>query len=154
MKQRSLFSKPKTDPPKSKPVQRKAVITSEENKSVGLNPRFTQPFAEKRKLKSPEEIEIYDLIQRHRIRLLIWSKLYYDMDTTVVSDKVFDEVGRELVKLQEKYPDISKIVAYAEEFQDWDATTGFHLPLNDPWVCRKAQELLLLDRRYGHGKNR
>lgn len=142
MKQRSLFSKPKVEPPVTKPIKNKPVARSEVKNYSGKNDRFTQPFLDKMKLKDPEEIKIYEDIQRHRFQLLLWSKLYYDMDTTIVEDRVFDKVGKQLVELQARYPEISKIVAYAEEFKDWDASTGFHLPLNDPWVCWKAQQVL------------
>lgn len=145
MKQRSLFSKPRTEPPK--PVTKRPAIKSENYRSVENNPRFTNPFLAKSKLKNPDDVKVYELIQRHRLQLLVWSKLYYDMSTSVVEDSVFDKIGRELVVLQNQYPDISKLVAYHDEFKDWDATTGFHLPLNDPWVCRKAEQILEERRR-------
>ena len=47
--------------------------------------------------------------------------------------------GKELVRLQADYPDISEQVEYAEAFKDWDASTGFHLPSNEQIVrivCR------------------
>ena len=141
MKQRSLFSKPKQEPPKPKSVPKNS-MNPPESKVSAKNDRFTQPFLEKKRLKNPDDIKIYETIQRHRLRLLVWSKLYYDMDTSIVEDRVFDKVGKELVVLQRDYPEISKMVAYYEEFEDWDASTGFHLPLKDPWVCRKAQQLL------------
>ena len=142
MKQRNLFSKPKVEPPVSKPAKSKTEVRAEVKYAGGKNDRFMQPFLEKQKLKDPDDIKIYEDIQRHRLQLLIWSKMYYDMNTTIVEDRVFDKVGKELVQLQSQYPEISKIVAYAEEFEDWDATTGFHLPLDDPWVCWKAKQLL------------
>lgn len=146
MKQRSLFSKPKQEPPKPKSVPKNFM-----NPPVGnvgeKNDRFTQPFLEKMKLKNPDDVKVYEDIQRHRLQLLIWSKLYYDLDTIIVEDRVFDKVGKELVILQRDYPEISKMVAYYEEFKDWDASTGFHLPLQDPWVCWKAQQILGQKRR-------
>ena len=146
MKQRSLFSKPKSDPPK--PVPNKQDVRSEGRKHVEINDRFTQPFLEKMKLKSLDDIRIYEQIQRHRLRILIWSKMYYDLDTSIVSDNTFDKVGHELIKLQAEYPEISKIVAYAEEFENWDACSGYNLPLQDPWVCWKSQQILnTYDRR-------
>lgn len=146
MKQRSLFSKPKQEPPKPKSVP-KNFMNPPESEVSEKNDRFTQPFLEKMKLKNPDDIKVYEDIQRHRLQLLIWSKMYYDLDTSVVEDKVFDKVGKELVILQRDYPEISKMVAYYEEFKDWDASTGFHLPLKDPWVCWKAQQLLGQKRR-------
>lgn len=141
MKQRSLFSKPRQEPPKPKFVPKNSINPSV-SEVFEKNERFTQPFLEKMKLKNPDDIKVYENIQRHRLQLLIWSKMYYDMDTSIVADRVFDKVGKELVILQRDYPEISKIVAYYEEFKDWDASTGFQLPLKDPWVCWKAQQLL------------
>lgn len=140
MKQRNLFSKPVSSSPK--PAPKKPVLTSETKKRVDTNPRFTQPFVEKSKLTDPEDIKIYELIQRRRLQLLVWSRLYYEMDESVVDDHTFNEKAQELADLQQKYPEISKIVAYAEEFEDWDGSTGYHLPLRDPWVCSKANQIL------------
>lgn len=92
-----------------------------------------------------DELPIAELIQRRRLQMLIHSKLYYDMDTNLITDKQFDEWGRELVKLQRDYPNIAKRICYAEAFKDWDASTGAFLPLQDPWVIRKAQQLLNLN---------
>ena len=140
MKQRSLFSKPKSSPPKS--TQRTKETNSGIRKRVEANHRFTQPMLEKMKLTNPEDIKVYELIQRRRLQILVWSRMYYKLDTSVVSDSKFDKVGHELVKLQHDYPEISKMVAYAEEFADWDASSGFNLPLQDPWVCQKTEQLL------------
>lgn len=143
MKQRSFFSKPKTDTvtPSAKPCSVKPCTLGP------VNPRFTEPFAHKGKL-SEEDVKVYERIQRSRLCILIWSKLYYDFNINLVSDDVFDRVGRELQHLQSQYPEISKIVAYAKEFEDWEGGTGFHLPLRDPWVCSKAQQILdIIDRR-------
>jgi hypothetical protein len=89
-----------------------------------------------------EELPIAELIQRRRLQMLIHSKLYYDMDTNLITDRQFDEWGRELVQLQRDNPDIAKRICFAEAFKDWDASTGAFLPLQDPWVIRKAQQLL------------
>jgi hypothetical protein len=92
-----------------------------------------------------DELPIAELIHRRRLQMLIHSKLYYDMDTNLITDKQFDEWGRELVKLQRDYPNIAKRICYAETFKDWDASTGAFLPLQDPWVTRKAQQLLKIN---------
>ena len=89
-----------------------------------------------------EELPIAELIQRRRLQMLIHSKLYYDMDTSLITDSQFDEWGRELVQLQRDNPEIAKRICFAEAFKDWDASTGAFLPLQDPWVIRKAQQLL------------
>jgi hypothetical protein len=89
-----------------------------------------------------EELPIAELIQRRRLQMLIHSKLYYDMDTNLITDRQFDEWGKELVQLQRDNPNIAQRICFAEAFKDWDASTGAFLPLQDPWVIRKAQQLL------------
>lgn len=93
-----------------------------------------------------EELPIAEIIQRRRIQMLIHSKLYYDMDTSLITDKQFDEWGRELVQLQKDNPEIAKRICFADAFKDWDASTGAFLPLQDPWIIRKAQQLLTINR--------
>lgn len=93
-----------------------------------------------------EELPIAELIQRRRIQILIHSKLYYDMNINLITDRQFDEWGRELVQLQKDNPEIAKRICFAEAFKDWDASTGAFLPLQDPWVIRKAQQLLNINR--------
>ena len=60
----------------------------------------------------------------------------------IISDKKWDEWAKELLALQNQYPEISKQVDYYEAFKDWDASTGAFLPLKDEWVVRKAKQLL------------
>ncbi len=93
-----------------------------------------------------EELPIAEIIQRRRIQMLIHSKLYYDMDTSLITDSQFDEWGRELVQLQKDNPEIAKRICFADAFKDWDASTGAFLPLQDPWIIRKAQQLLTINR--------
>ena len=64
------------------------------------------------------------------------------MNTNLITDRQFDEWGKELVQLQRDNPNIAKRICFAEAFKDWDASTGAFLPLQDPWVIRKAQQLL------------
>lgn len=57
--------------------------------------------------------------------ILVNSYLYYEKDDSVITDKQFDEVAKQLVKLQRDY-DISK-TQYGYVFYDFDGTTGFDL---------------------------
>lgn len=89
-----------------------------------------------------EELPHASLIQQRRCQMLIHSRIYYVLDENLIADYQFDKWGKELVELQEKYPDIASRINYAEAFRGWDASTGAFLPLEDEWVVRKAAQLL------------
>lgn len=91
-----------------------------------------------------KEKEIKELINRRRRQVLVHSCIYYRFGTSVVSDKQFDEWAYELRNLQEQYPELAKRCVYAEEFEDFDGTTGYHLPLADENVVSKAHHLIQL----------
>lgn len=77
-----------------------------------------------------------------RLQMLVHSCMYYELNTNIISDSEFDKRARELAKLQNEHPDISEKVQWHEAFIGWDGTTGFNLPLRDPWVLDRAQKLL------------
>lgn len=91
-----------------------------------------------------DELVIADLIQRRRLQILVHSCIYYELDANILSDKKYDELGKELVSLQKEYPEISKKVIWADAFEGYDASTGFDLPIRDSWVVNKARQLLSL----------
>lgn len=106
----------------------------------------TNPFIQPEQYTN-EELPIAQLIQRRRLQLLVHSRLYYELNISLISDKDFDSLAIELVKLQKDYPEISKTVCFADAFKDWDGTTGTFLPLNDNWVVRKTEMLLNIIRK-------
>lgn len=89
-----------------------------------------------------EELKIADLIQRRRYQLLVHSCIYYYLHDNIVEDFQWDSWARELVDLQERYPEISKQVVLYEYFKDWDAVTGMCLPITLDWVIALANRLL------------
>lgn len=89
-----------------------------------------------------EELAIAELIQQRRLQLLIHSRIYYELNYNIISDKKWDEWARELKTLQEQYPNISEKVMWYDAFKDWDANTGAFLPLQDEWVVRKTNQFL------------
>lgn len=60
-------------------------------------------------------------------RIIVHSIIYYELDGSLVSDKMFDENARQLVKLQEQFPEDAERSQYWYVFYDFDANTGFHL---------------------------
>ena len=88
-----------------------------------------------------DNLKIAEQILRDRLRLLVHSKIYYEYDGNLISDKDWDEIAKDLIVLQRDYPDISSQVDWYEAFKDWDGSTGAFLPLDDPWVVMKATQL-------------
>lgn len=93
---------------------------------------------------SGKDLMVAQRIQRRRLQILVHSAIYYIFNDNIVSDITWSHWGLELVELQKKYPDIAEKVVYADAFRNWDASTGFNLPINDEWVLSKAQYLLRL----------
>ena len=99
------------------------------------------PFNLYEKFTNPKQLKVAENIQRLRLQVLVHSCLYYNMNTNIISDKEWDKLAKELVRLQEKYPKTSAEVVFNKAFKDFDGSTGFDLPLNHSWVKRKAQQL-------------
>lgn len=93
--------------------------------------------------------EIKSLIKRRRAQVIVHSCIYYEMNTNVVSDDVWQSWADELEKLQKEHPDCCKISFFDFEFSDWTGATGAHLPFRDPWVYAKAQYVVNLATKYG-----
>lgn len=89
--------------------------------------------------------QIKELITRRRRQILVHSIIYYKLDDCIVSDNQWAEWALELEELQAKYPDIAYDCPYAEAFEGFEHSSGYNLPLDDPWGVRKAR--LLLDWR-------
>lgn len=60
-------------------------------------------------------------------RIIVYSIMYYEHDESCVSDKYYDSISRQLVKLKNKYPKAFRESTYYYCFYDFDGSTGFHL---------------------------
>ena len=60
--------------------------------------------------------------------ILVHSTLYYELNTTVISDSEFDFLSKQLVELQKQVSkeELEKS-QYYYVFYDFDGSTGFHL---------------------------
>lgn len=98
------------------------------------------------KKKKAEPINYTSLIaakiQQRRLQILVHSYLYYDRNTNLISDKDWDMFAKELVELQKQYPDIASKVIYADEFKDFDGTTGCDLKYRQNQIVKIANGLL------------
>lgn len=68
--------------------------------------------------------DVAELLNRRRRQILVHSIIYYKMDDNLISDSAWSAWATELEELQKKYPDIAAKVPYAEEFKDFDHSTG------------------------------
>lgn len=66
-----------------------------------------------------------DFLQRG---IIVHSYLYYELDSSIISDKEYDKKARRLVILKNTYPDLWKTSEYYYLFgDDYNGATGFHL---------------------------
>lgn len=65
-----------------------------------------------------------DWLQRY---IIIHSIIYYELNSSVIDDKKWDTVARQLVRLQEQNKEEAKKSMYWYAFYDFDASTGFHI---------------------------
>jgi hypothetical protein len=86
--------------------------------------------------------EILTLINRRRRQILVHSYLYYRLNTNLIDDHTYDAWSKELAELQRKYPEESSAGIYARDFADYDGSSGFDLPLGEPWIHSVAAMLI------------
>lgn len=86
--------------------------------------------------------EIIAKINQRRRQVLVHSIIYYILDDSIISDETWGRWAKELVELQNTYPEIAEQCVYADDFRGFDNSTGFNLPLHDEWATRKAMQLL------------
>lgn len=98
----------------------------------------------------PSKKSIAELLNRRRRQILVHSVIYYKMNDNLISDSTWSRWATELEELQAKYPNIAAKVPYAEEFREFDHSTGMNLPLDDPWAINKARQLLTLKRKVAY----
>ena len=88
-----------------------------------------------------QELVIAEKIQQRRLQILVHSCIYYELNGSTISDKQWDIWAKELVMLQNQYPHIAEKIIWHDAFADFDATTGFNLPIKDEWVMKKARQV-------------
>ena len=92
--------------------------------------------------------EIRELITRRRRQILVHSIIYYKLNDSLISDSQWAEWAVELEELQKDYPDIADECPFAEAFEGFEHSSGYNLPLDNPWGVRKAKYLIdLRDRK-------
>jgi hypothetical protein len=59
--------------------------------------------------------------------ILVHSIIYYELNTTLVSDQVYDNNGKQLLQLMKTHPEVTKVTRWAYAFKGYDANTGYDL---------------------------
>ena len=59
--------------------------------------------------------------------ILVHSIIYYQLDSNVVSDHMYDANCKQLVELMEKHPSECKKTKYYRQFRGFDGSTGCDL---------------------------
>ncbi|NRF01913.1 DNA ligase LigA-related protein [Bacillus subtilis] len=91
--------------------------------------------------------DILELIGRRRRQILVHSFLYYQLNENIIADYTFDLWSKELVQLQEKYPEESKKAVYYAEFTKFDGSSGYDLPYRLPEIQNTGYKLLEYHKR-------
>lgn len=86
--------------------------------------------------------QIKELITRRRRQMLVHSIIYYKLNDNLISDSKWSQWALELENLQNEYPEIASQCPYAEEFAEFNHSSGMNLPLDDDWAYNKALQLL------------
>lgn len=60
--------------------------------------------------------------------IIVHSMLYYEFDTTLVEDRMYDMNEVQLAKMMKKYPKSASRSKYAYAFEGFDGSTGFDIP--------------------------
>ena len=84
---------------------------------------------------------VAEKIKQRRRQMLVHSYIYYEKDTNIVSDAKWAEWAKELEQLQKDYPEEAKEVEFADQFIDWDGSSGAHLKYTDS--IKAVAEILL-----------
>lgn len=88
-------------------------------------------------------------IEYLRKKLLVHSIIYYRLDESIITDEKWAEWALELEKLTREYPHIAQNAFLADEFKDFDHSTGYNLPLETPWAVQKAMDLVEYYKKHG-----
>lgn len=63
--------------------------------------------------------------------MLVHSYIYYELNQNIVSDHKWSRWAKELEQLQKDYPKESAEVEYADQFVDWDGSSGAFLEFSE-----------------------
>lgn len=95
-----------------------------------------------------DSLKIRELILRRRRQILVHSVIYYRYNENLISDYTWTKWAVELEELQKKYQKEAESTQLNTEFKDFNHSTGYNLPLEDPWANRIARWLMMIAKNY------
>ena len=84
---------------------------------------------------------ILEKINQRESQILMSSYLYYQNNTNIVEDHVFDNWMVELAELRDKYPKEFSQSRYYEDYKDWIEGSGAFLDYAKPNIVKLAKVL-------------
>lgn len=91
--------------------------------------------------------DIIDKMNELEQKILVWACCYYRFDYNIVSDRLYDDKGWELMDLIKKYPKEFKKSKYYEEFYsycDGNTPSAFNINYMLPNIQSRAWHLVNL----------
>ena len=93
--------------------------------------------------QNQEQEDIKQRINTLRRLISVHSCIYYRLSSSLISDKKFDKLCRELYQLQEENPQIANEGIYSKEFKDFGPATAFDLDtIRYSEIRNKAKQLI------------
>lgn len=86
--------------------------------------------------------DLLELMNRRQRQILVHSFLYYQLNTNLISDHVFDRWSKELVSLMQSNPELVKQTVYYNGFKEFDGSSGYDLPYALPEIQQVGYRLL------------
>ena len=74
-------------------------------------------------------------------QIYLHSYLYYEKNTNVVEDYVFDKMMTNLAEMRNKYPSKFSQSEFYEDYKDWDEGSGAFLNYDIPSIRKIAKVL-------------
>jgi len=90
---------------------------------------------------------IQEKIKQRRAQMLVHSRLYYMLDTNLITDEKWQAWANELASLQNQYPDKCKIDFFDNDFKEWTGASGNFLPLESQYAVLNAKMLIEMNEK-------
>lgn len=77
---------------------------------------------------------VISVLNRRMRQVLVHSFIYYQLNESIIEDWVFDRWSKDIVNMREQYPEEYERTDFAEQFREFDGSSGFDLPYATPEI--------------------